>query len=199
MTSPSDPEIVRELRNRAAVGVPTMSLDEAAVRAAGRRRLSSRRWVAGAGAAAAVALAVVVTTTGLLHPPEGIGPAGATSPAPCMTPPTVEYTAPGKAVMSLPLGATVTVTAPVGEPVTIRFRGDCAAGGRLSINGAGPGETNGYTDLWTGQITGSWTPTESGTRTLSADWSCTGPIPCPLGALGSIRVITEQSHTTPTS
>lgn len=82
MTRPSDPEVIRELRNRAAMGVPAMRLDEAAVRAAGRRRLSSRRWVAGTGAAAAVALAVAATTTGLLHPLEGIGPAGTTTPAP---------------------------------------------------------------------------------------------------------------------
>jgi hypothetical protein len=83
MTGPSnDPDVVRELRARAAAGVPAMSLDEVAVRAAGRRRLSLRRWVAGGGAVTvALVLAVVAVTTGSFHPPDDIGPAATTSPA----------------------------------------------------------------------------------------------------------------------
>ena len=84
MTGPSDDaDVVRELRARVAAGVPAMSLDGAAVRAAGRRRLSSQRWVAGGGAvAAALALAVMITTTGSSHPPDDIGPVGTMSSAP---------------------------------------------------------------------------------------------------------------------
>ena len=69
MTNPNDPDVVRELRARAAAGVPAMSLDAAAVRAAGRRRLAVRRWVAGGGAvAAALVLVMVVITAGSFRP-----------------------------------------------------------------------------------------------------------------------------------
>ena len=84
MTSPSDDaDVVRELRARAAARVPAMSLDGAAVRAAGRRRLSSRRWFAGGGAVTlALVLAVVAMTTGSFHPTDDIGPVGTMSSAP---------------------------------------------------------------------------------------------------------------------
>jgi len=173
-----------------------LDLPEAEV-AAGRRRLSQPRWVVGAGSvAAAMVIAVAVMTAGWLPGGKSIGLAGTTSPTACVTAPTVEYTAPGRATTPLSGGATATVTAAVGEPVTVRFVGDCAAGGRLSINGTGPGETNASTGLWNGQTTGSWTPTEPGTRTLAAAWACTGSARCPLATLGYIRVITQDPRTT---
>ncbi len=191
MTGPSDPEVIRELRARVAAAVPAMSLDEAAVRAAGHRRVSQRRWAAGGSAvAAAMLLAVVVTTSGWLPVSNGIGLAGDTGQTPCVTAPSVEYRAPGQSVAPLPQGATVTVTAQVGEPVTVHFVGACAAGGRLMINDSGSSGADGFTDLWSGEITGSWTPAEPGPRTLLAAWACSGPKPCPLATLGYITVIT---------
>lgn len=59
----------------------------------------------------------------------------------------------------------------VGEPVTMRFLGDCAAGGRLMINGTGPGETSAYTDLWDAQITGSGPRPNRARGPSSPTWS----------------------------
>ncbi|MEO3935857.1 DUF4232 domain-containing protein [Dermatophilaceae bacterium Soc4.6] len=194
----SDQDLIRELRARAATAVPAMSLDEATVRAAGRRRISVRRWVAsGSTAAAVLVLAVVVTTTGSFHPQQGRGVAGTTSPVSCVTPPTVEYTVRGAAPRSLPFAATVTVLAPVGDPVTIVFRGDCAAGGRLAVNAAGRGVF--YSDLLSRRVTASWNPNEPGARTLLAvSWSCLGATPCPSASLGRLQVIAADAPTTAT-
>ena len=75
----------------------TASRDQAAVRAAGRRRLSLWRRVVGGGAATvALALAVVAVTTDSFHLPETIGPAATTSPAPLQ-----QYGSVGCAVESL--------------------------------------------------------------------------------------------------
>jgi hypothetical protein len=112
------------------------------------------------------------------------------SAAICDSAPQVEVTAPGKTAAELAYGRKITVTARVGQPVTVRFIGDCAVGGRLMINGAGAGGANSYTDVWMGQVDGSWTPTRAGTRTLLAAWACMGPETCPLGFLGYIKVVT---------
>ncbi len=121
MTDPSnDPDVVRELRARAAAGVPAMSLDQSAVRAAGRRLLSLRRRVAG-GAAATVALvlAVVAMTTGSFHPPGGIGPVGTMSSAPAAG-------LAGPPGPSAPSASAATVTGGQAGPVsrTVCYRND---------------------------------------------------------------------------
>lgn len=78
MTSPSDDaDVVRELRARAAAGVPAMSLDQAAVRSAGRRRLSSRRRVVGGGLATMVLVLAAIGVLKLWAPQRGAAGASA--------------------------------------------------------------------------------------------------------------------------
>ena len=111
----------------------------------------------------------------------------------CDTAPHVEFSAPGKPPQPLAHNQKVTLTASVGQAVTLRFVGDCAAGGRLMINGTGVAGANSYTDVWMGQVVGSWTPRRPGTRTLAAAWACMGPESCPLGLLGYIKVHTPAA------
>ena len=82
MDGRTDSDVVRELRAHANAAVPSMALDRAAVRAAGRRRLLGRRLAAGVSAVALVgAIAVGVTWSGWLGRGTGVPPAGASAGA----------------------------------------------------------------------------------------------------------------------
>ena len=195
MSAPSDQDVIRELRARADTPAPAMSLDADAVRARGRRRLWRRRGALGAATLTVVGLLGVAA--GTLGWPQSSTVAGppSTTPTPgiCSTAPTVEYSVPGRSPLPLANGASVTITAQVGQAVTIRFIGECADGGRLMISDPPqPGSGPAFTGLWNGRSSGTWTPTEPGTRILAPAWSCYGgdPIPCPLATLGTIEVHT---------
>lgn len=85
MSTPSDQELIDQLRARADSAVPHMSLDLSAVRAAGRRRLAMIRIASGAGILATVtAVVFAFTLPGEFSTHNGTGPAGgghATVPA----------------------------------------------------------------------------------------------------------------------
>ncbi len=82
MDGQPDADVVHELRAQANAAVPAMTLDRAAVRASGRRRLLGRRIAAGVGAVALVgATAVGATWSGWLGRSTGVPPAGLGSSA----------------------------------------------------------------------------------------------------------------------
>lgn len=197
MSAPSDQDVIRELRDRADVRPPAMSLDTEAVRTGARRRLWRRRGALGAATLTVIGLlSVAVGTPGWPQSSNVAGPPS-TSPSQgaCVTAPAVEYSIPGMSSRRLATGASVTITAGVGQAVTIRFVGECADGGRLMISDPPqPGGGPAFTGLWTGQSSGTWTPTEPGTKILAPAWSCYGgdPIPCPLATLGTIEVHTPE-------
>ena len=115
------------------------------------------------------------------------------SPTACTSPPTVEYAAPGTTLTPLPLGSNISVTAKLRQGITIHFVGDCAVGGRLMINGTGPGQETTFTTVWQGLKTGNWSPTKPGTRTLLVAFACMGPMSCPLAIVAHIRVVTPAT------
>lgn len=115
------------------------------------------------------------------------------SETPCSSPPDVQYAGPDGVFKALRLDSTVTVDARVNQPVTVRFVGDCSAGGRLMVNGTGAGQDTSFTTVWSGKGSGSWSPDRPGTRTLLVAFACTGPISCPLAMLAHIQVVTPSS------
>lgn len=96
---------------------------------------------------------------------------------------------------AVPVTRSMRITVPVGETIFVTFGGACPKGGRLALSQPGPGAgLNAFTGFssWAGSPTHTWTPTEPGVRNLDVEWACTGPMPCPLGSLGVITVMTPR-------
>ena len=115
-----------------------------------------------------------------------IGPP-ASSASPCNDEATVTFTVPGGSPVALTSTSKETVTVKVGQPIAFTFSGPCAAGGSLYVNPT-PETDTGYTDVWVGQPTGTWTATSPGTRALMPTWSCLGVASCRLEPLGVLVV-----------
>ena len=128
----------------------------------------------------AVAVMLLTACSGSIGTP-------ASSTRPCNDPATVMYTVPGGKPVALPSTSKDTVTVKVGQPITFTFSGPCAAGGSLYINPT-PDKNTGYTDVWKGQPTGTWTASSPGTRALMPAWSCLGVASCRLEVLGVLTV-----------
>ena len=83
--------------------------------------------------------------------------------------------------LTKPLNATVNV----GDEVSVRFDGPCLGRARLAVND---------TEISHGAAVQTWSPTKAGSTLVSADWACSGPIPCPLG-LGRVLVFALATKT----
>ena len=136
-------------------------------------------------------LAVIVASVATLSACESSNSAGT-----CTTPPTVSVSVAGRPSVQLSgtyTAAPVNVVARVGDAITFRFVGVCLGGAHLAANDPAQTAGVGFTDLAQVGPTQVWTPAKPGVRLLAAEWSCSGPITCPLAILGVVRVTTPSA------